>query len=188
MINKFSKTLLVISLLLGYMNGYAFQQSGDTTVNLESKFDNISFRWDLVAQELERYDGLSQFCIQNDYRKNVINILNEIHHFDSLVYKRLKHISSRRNSGEIRKTVKQIEELETEYDIKSFTAFLNKECKDRRQVEKSKKVLKGNYGEYSYDGQKHLVENAIERYVHHVTHLIDHVRKHIHHLHLNDRT
>ena len=60
------------------------------------------------------------------------------------------------------------------------------ECRERRDVEKEKRDLEANLGQDSYAGQQQLVESTLYRYVHHVTYLVDHIRKHIHHLHLED--
>jgi len=179
---------IIVALLFafpGKSNGAHLYTNDSTAARLESIFDNISYRWDILAENLEQYSGLSSYCLQKDFREEVITVLEDIHHFDSLIYKRLKVIASRKHNGEINKTVRQIEELESEFGIKSFTSFLLDECKERKSVEKSRKDYVGDYGQSSYDGQKKLIENSLHRYVHHVTHLVDHVRKHIHHLHID---
>lgn len=159
----------------------------DTTENIISKFDEISYRWDQVSTELEQYEGLSEFCIEQNYRNEVIKLLKEVHHFDSLIYFKLKDISLSDNSAELKKTIKQIEELESAFSIKEFSRFLNQECIDRKKIERERKDLKANIGQDGYDGQQQLLENKLYRYIHNVTYLVDHIRKHVHHLHLEDK-
>lgn len=159
----------------------------DTIENVITKFDEVSYQWDLVSEDLEEYEGLSEFCLEKSYRTDVIKLLEEVHHFDSLIYFKLKDLSVTDNSGEIKKTLKQIEELESEFSIREFSKFLNQECRDRKKIEKDRKDLSANIGQDGYDGQQQLLENKLYRYIHHVTYLVDHIRKHIHHLHLEEK-
>ena len=41
------------------------------------------------------------------------------------------------------------------------------------------------FGGDSYDGQKYVLEVELGNYVHHITKIVDHIDKHIHHLNLN---
>jgi len=182
----YQQLAIVIVLVAATFSCFAAQGTENDTTNIISKFDEISYKWDAVAEDLEKYQGLGSFCLQRDYRTRVIQLLEEVHHFDSLVYDKLKKISAYKESGEIRKTVKQIEELESEFSIKEFTSFLNKECRDRKAIEKTRDDLKANIGQDGYDGQQKLLEGTLYRYIRHVTYLVDHIRKHIHHLHIDD--
>ena len=185
---KFCFSLMfIISVAASSANAYDLHKdTTDTTENVVSQFDKISYQWDTMAENLEQYEGLSAFCVEATYRTEVIKLLEEVHHMDSLVYWKLKKIARQKGNREIRKTIKQIEALEAEYSIKEFTKFLHVECKDRRALEKERDELKGNLGQDSYGGQQQIIESTLHRYINNVTYLVDHIRKHIHHLHLEE--
>lgn len=176
----------VVLIMLPFATQASISIEGDTTENIINRFDEVSYRWDEVAETLEEYEGLSDFCVEKNYRAEVISLLKEVHHFDSLIYNKLQDIAKSNNNAEVKKTLKQIEELESEFSIKEFSNFLSQECKDRRIIERTRKELKGNIGQDGYDGQQQLLENKLYRYMHNVTFLVDHIRKHIHHLHLEE--
>ena len=183
---KYCFFLVGVSLLVNFDAIAITTVKNDTTENLVKDFDAISYRWDLVAADLEQYNGLGAFCIERSYRTEVLSLLKDVHHLDSLVYHKLLEIARTRNNGEIKKTIKQIEELESQYGIKEFSEFLSQECKERKEIERAKRDLEANLGQDSYSGQQQLIESTLYRYIHHVTYLVDHIRKHIHHLHLED--
>ena len=158
----------------------------DSVSSLTDKFDELSYRWDQISETLEEYEGLSYYCQNDDFRNEVVDVLKNIHHYDTLIYNRLVELSYYDTDKEIKKTIKQIEEFESEYDIKAFVHHLSIECKERREVEREKKNTLGNIGAESYSGQALNVQNATQRYMKHVTYLVDHIRKHIHHLHIDD--
>ncbi|MEL7223112.1 MAG: hypothetical protein AAGJ93_17440, partial [Bacteroidota bacterium] len=132
----------------------------DTTENIVNKFDQISYRWDAVAEDLEQYNGLGAFCLERSYRSEVLALLEEVHHLDSLVYQKLIEMAQVKHNHEVKKTIRQIEELETEFGIKEFSKFLSKECKERREIERKRRDLEGNLGQDSYSGQQQLVEST----------------------------
>lgn len=183
---KYNLGVIALLVIIPSISLASHSYRSDTAENIISKFDKLSYQWDLVSTELENYEGLSEFCLESSYKADVIKLLEELHHFDSLIYFRLKDLSIADNSVEIKKTLKQIEELESEFSIQEFSKFLNQECSDRKKIEKERKELSANIGQDGYDGQQQLLENKLYRYINHVTYLVDHIRKHIHHLHLED--
>ena len=109
-------------------------QSSDS-VSIVKKFDQLVLQWDLLSLELGKYEGLDKYCTDKPYQDNVIKTLEEIHHYDTLLYQTLAKKARYDKSSELKKTLKQME------------ADLN-------------------------------------RYVEHITKLMDHIEEHIHHLHL----
>lgn len=151
---------------------------------LGTAIDDLTFSWDLEADNLNSYDGLSKFCVDVDYRLEVIELLNEIHHYDSVLYDRLVKASRFNHDKEIEKTLKEIAKFEDKYSMKSFIHFLHEECNYRNDIEKNAKEAKNDIGENSYDGQIYIVETELNKYIKHVTKRVDHIREHVHHLHI----
>ena len=160
-------------------------QGQQTPENLTNNFDDVSYRWDRMAKSLENYSGLTMFCTNNGYRSEAIDLLNSIHHYDSLIYARLVEISYYDNNHELQKTLQQIYKFEKEYSAQNFIKHLNRECIDRKSIEREKKYSIYDNGHNSYSGQILNIENANYHYVHHVTNLVDHIRSHIHHLNVD---
>lgn len=121
--------------------------------------------WEGYAEVLSTYKGLSQYCRDNKFRDNVIITLNNIHHYDSLVLNKVndKH------------TTKDILEFEHKYSAGNFRSHLKKECKERREVEKSKRDGSGAFGADSYEAQKLIVETEVSRYINHVNKVVVHI-------------
>ncbi len=178
--------ILILLALLGTWNSSEAFAQQDSVENLTEKFDDVSYRWDLIAETLEDYRGLIGYCQIDSFRYEVISVLNDIHHYDTLIYRRLMEISYYQNNHEIKKTLEQIRQFEEEYSVKNFIHHLNKECKESKEVEHEKDKTLSDIGHNSYSGQMLNVENATFRYVHHVTKLVDHIRNHVHHLHVDD--
>lgn len=177
---------LLISIFILTISHTAFSAphrfKNDSSVNIIERFDKISYQWDILAKELVQYSGLSNYCLETSYKNNVLILLEEIHHIDSLVYQELQALAIDQNNHEIRKTIKQVEELESAYGLREFADFLSAECQERKKIEKSRNDLKANLGQESYDGQQQLIESIMNRYINHVTYLVDHIRKHLHEL------
>lgn len=161
--------------------GYA-QEEGKT---LGKIIDDLTYKWDDEAKDLNNYEGLAKFCINEEYRLGIINLLKDIHHYDSVLYDRLIQATRfGKSTHEIKKTIDEIQKFEEGYDMKSFIHFLHTECSARKEIEHNAKDLKDEIGFYSYDGQIYVLENELNRYVSHITKRVDHIREHVHHLHI----
>ena len=146
--------------------------------------DRISYTWDTESIALEKYSTLRKFCQDAGYRKSVFELLNEIHHYDSVLYHQAKLAQARSSNKEINKLLKEIEGFEEKYSPKSFIHFLKQECDSQKELEKNKKDLNTASGEESLDAQIYVIEVELHRFIKHLTKRIDHIRKHIHHLHI----
>ncbi len=144
--------------------------------------DRVTYAWDTEAEDLESYDGLLEFCKSADFRKVKIDLLNEIHHIDSVLYDRALIAQKRSDDKEITKLIKDIEKFEQEYSMKSFIKFLSDECKAQRAIEKDSKDLRAEIGSESYDSQVYMIELDMQKFVKHITKRVDLVRKHVHKL------
>jgi hypothetical protein len=162
----------------------SFASSAQDKETLGKKIDEITFSWDLEQDELDEYDGMLKFCSDKDYRLEVIGLLNEIHHYDSVLIERLQRAVRFSKNKEIEKTLSDIEQFEAEYSMKEFIKFLFDECQGIYELEKNKEDLQDEIGEESYGGRRYILETELARYIHHITKKVDLIRDHVHHLHI----
>ncbi|MBV6646655.1 MAG: hypothetical protein KI790_14455 [Cyclobacteriaceae bacterium] len=174
----FALAVLVVPLL-----SRAYSNPRDSINDVIYEFDELSYRWDQIAEALEVYEGLGAYCINAQFRTEVEQVLDQVHYFDRKLYDQLVELDRMGASNhELKTTIHQIREFETEYDLPSFRKYLRQECGERKELEREKKRIQNEMGEEGYDGQVSVVEIMTYKYVHHVTKLIDHIRSHIHHL------
>ncbi len=171
-----SAVLLVLSI-----NSY----SQETQESLGKIIDDITYAWDLESNNLDTYDGMLKFCTSREYRLEIIGMLHDIHHYDSVLLDRLNKAVRFNKSKELEKTLKDIEAFEKEYSMKEFVQFLFDECQGISDIERHKKDLIDEIGEESYDGKRYLIETEIAKYIHHITKRVDTIREHVHHLHID---
>ena len=176
-----SRILILNLILTAFFIDFANAQEEET---LSEAIDRISFHWDTEALVLETYDGLTKFCKDTEYRTSIIDLMNEIHHYDSVLYQKAKIAQTRSSDHEIDKLIKDLESIEGKYSFKNFIHFLKIECDGQKALEKNSLDLKTAMGEESFDGQKYVIEVEMQRYVKHLTKKVDLVRKHVHHLHI----
>ncbi len=175
---------LIVSLLfiISLSTSVIAQEDGRT---LGKIIDDLTYKWDDEAKTMDNYEGLAKFCINEEYRMGILNLLRDIHHYDSVLYDRLIKASRfGKASHEMKKTIDEIEKFEEGYDMKSFIHFLHTECNARNEIERNADDLKAEIGFYSYDGQIYVLENELNKYVSHITKRVDHIREHVHHLHI----
>jgi hypothetical protein len=171
-------------LVIGFLISSLAVAQEEENASLGEQIDQITYSWDTEAEGLKSYDGLTKFCKDAAYRDNLISLLNEIHHFDSVLYDRALVASQRSSDKEIKKLIKEIEGFEDKYSMKSLIRFMSEECKAQRALDKEQEDLRTEMGEESYDNQVYIIELELRKYVKHVTKRIDNVRKHVHHLHI----
>jgi hypothetical protein len=171
---------LALSLVLALSSYAGFSQEE----TLGQKINQLTFDWDLKSEELNSYEGLGEFCQNLDYRTEFVQLLNDIHHYDSVLYQRLLRASRTHHSRDIQKAIKDIEEFEKGYSMKKFIHFLHQECIDQKDIEKHAKELKTEIGSESYSGQIYILEIELNKYIKHITTRVDHIRKHVDHFHV----
>ena len=149
---------------------------------LDERIDEVTYKWDLEADKLATYEGLLVVCGDKKYRAEILGLLDEIHHLDSVLYNVLVDLARYQTDREIRKTIKEIQQFEDQYDTKSFIRFMSKECKASREIEKESKKTRNQVGENSYSGQVYILETELFKYVKQITQRVDKIRIHVHHL------
>lgn len=174
-------TLLILSGYFGCISGIRANDDPELVKN----FSDLTNRWYLISYEMNTYEGLKRYCRDSEFQSQVVRILDEIHHYDSMLYKRVMHKAEVDGSNhEIKKTLKQIQEFEEKFKADSFNKKLREECHAQRQLERSYDETKNQIGENSYDGQVLILEADLKKYVRHISRLMDHIKEHIHHLHI----
>ncbi|MEQ8906557.1 hypothetical protein [Ekhidna sp.] len=149
---------------------------------LDEKIDEITYDWDLEADKLSTYAGLQELCSDEAYRVQILKLLDQIHHYDTVLYGILVKLSRTSDDREIKKTLKDIKKFEEEYDTQSFVHFMNEECKAMRDIERHAEETANDVGINSYSGQVYILETELYKYVKHVTARVDKIRLHVHHL------
>ena len=147
------------------------------------ELDSLDAAWDEIAEELGTYAGLARYCTEDEYKQEVNELLDKIHHYDTLLYQIL--ISKAEIEGRTKtlsRTIKEIEKVETKYKPKNFALKLKDDCKGRKEIEKDKEKLKLDVQTESYDGKALIIDNDIHTYIKRIAHLLHLVDKHAHHL------
>lgn len=152
---------------------------------LDKKIDELTYDWDLEADKLSSYEGLQNLCTDETYRLKIFTLLEDIHHYDTVLYGVLIKLARTNKDKEIDKTLKDIKKFEESYNTKSFVHFMNEECKAMIDIEKHSEETKNDVGTNSYSGQIYLLETELYKYVKHITDRVDKIRQHVHHLSKN---
>ncbi|MEP4596800.1 MAG: hypothetical protein ABJZ92_11410, partial [Cyclobacteriaceae bacterium] len=145
----------------------AQMDDSDKPMAMDEAYDILIEEWFKVSDELSSYYGLASFCDNADFRNDVLDVLNYIHHYDSLVLGALLDPTQSMDVDhkEYKKSMKLLNAFEEEYSSKKFIAHLKSNCGMYRELEREKDDLKGASGSYSYDGQIILIESDIQKYV-----------------------
>ncbi|WP_420319162.1 hypothetical protein [Ekhidna sp.] len=168
----------VFSILLMFIVISAFSQDE----RLDEKIDEITYDWDLEADKLSTYAGLQLLCSDEAYRSKILQLLDDIHHYDTVLYGVLIKISKSTKDREVKKTLSDIRKFEEEYNTRSFVHFMNEECRAMKEIEKNSEKTANDVGINSYSGQVYVLETELYKYVKHVTARVDKIRIHVHHL------
>lgn len=155
---------------------------------IEDEFDLILEDWFERSETLRSYEGVGNYCANKRYRESVNLMLEALHHYDSIVIDRLHDPSFMvtHDSKEQKKTLKDINKLESEYGMKDFIDHMRTACKDRAAIEKDREKLKNGLGAETYDGKILVLETDQHRYLNHIDKLVDRISDHLHVLHIED--
>lgn len=178
---KLKLATLICLLSIGFLNA-------QDKLTLEQEYDIIMEEWETISADLKTYQGLISYCKSDDVKRNAIQLLGIIHHYDSLVLQILTspEAMAKLDSKEQKSTLKEIEKFESEYSVSSFITKLNDECKFAKEIEKDKKYSKDDLGDRSYDGQVYILETDIKKYINHIDSRVEHIDSHLHKLHIDD--
>lgn len=172
----------VISFTFGALIASAHWVFAQSNEEIREKVDEITFEWDNEAIVLNSYEGLTKFCRDNQYRYGIIDLLEEIHHYDSILYLKAKNALQVSNDRELKKLVKDIEKFEKKYSMKDFIDYMREDCRARAELERNDDDKKANIGAESYDTQVYIIETELQKYVRNITKSVDRIREHVHHL------
>lgn len=139
--------------------------------------DELRYAWDDEAVKLETFEGMEEFCHVKSYKREITDLLNKIHHYDTTLY---NIVSSKYDASEdaaAKETLDDIILIESKYTTKNFLEFLDFECDKVKTIEKH--LRKPNN---DVDAEMGRLERELTRYIEAVTLKIDLVDEHIHHL------
>ncbi|MEP1096399.1 MAG: hypothetical protein ABJG78_14880 [Cyclobacteriaceae bacterium] len=149
--------------------------------DIVSIIDDLTAQWDKQALSLERYTGLKYYCTSDQYSDRIIDLLDDIHHYDTLLYGIVTRKYADTKDKEAEATLKDIITVEADYTTKNFKLFLQKECEGFTEIEESKDRSSGS----KYYKEIEKLEKELSKYVVTVTKRIDLIDEHIHHLKLD---
>lgn len=140
--------------------------------------DELRTAWDIEALKMESYEGMREYCHSKPYRKRVLDLLNDIHHYDTTLYFTVISKYDADKDAAAKETLDDILTLETEYTNRNFVDFLKKECEKVVHIEKN--MAKKDSG--GFDKDIEALEEELTQYIDAVTERVDLVDEHIHHL------
>lgn len=170
------RNILVILYLIASISGYTQEKPGIVTV-----IDNLTLRWDQGAINLKTYQGIQEFCLDASYQSDVIELLDEIHHWDTTLYFIVQQKFDAKKDKEAAATLSDIEKLESEYSTINFKTFIQDECTQLKVIEDS--FDQATIKQYEKDIRQ--FEKELIKYVNSITFRIDIIDEHIHHLKLD---
>ncbi len=173
------KSLLLASVLCLFTT-ITFSQENEA--DIVKAIDDLTINWDNEAKTLQTYEGLGSFCGESQYRKKIISMLDEIHHYDTLLYGIVTRKFNANGDKEAKATLDDIETLEVDYTTKSFRRFIHKECNTYNEIENNLGREKGA----EYKAEVKTLETELKKYVKEITKQIDLIDEHVHHLHLGE--
>ena len=166
---------LFFALLFGAASTLVAQDEKENIVQI---IDELTLQWDNGAEKLGTYDGLRDYCRVKPYRDKTRKLLDNIHHYDTVLYLIVKEKYAVDSDPEAKATIDDIETLETDYTTKSFLVFLREECQDYNEVESNLGSAKGK----EYEKERNRVEKELSKYIKAITKQVDTIDEHVHHL------
>ena len=170
------KTFPVILLLSLTFSSYAQDNK-----NIVRIIDDLTKKWNDEAAKLSTYEGLKKYCSTKTYRDQTTSLLDEIHHYDTLLHSIVTKKYDTSNDEEAKLTLKDIETLETDYTTQNFKAFIHRECNGVNDIERNY----GRKGGNVYKKETKKLEKELSKYVESITARIDIIDEHVHHLKLD---
>ncbi len=161
---------------------FSFHFISAQETKIAKTIDALTVKWDKNAITLESYSGLGQFCGESAYRNEIIELLDEIHHYDTLLYGIVNRKFDANEDKEAKATIDDISTLESEYTTQAFKKFIHQECNTYNDIEKNLGKKKGK----EYEKEVKKLEKELIKYVEEVTKRIDLIDEHMHHLHIGE--
>jgi hypothetical protein len=152
----------------------AFAQNEDQIL-IEA--DDLRYQWDDEALILESFEGMERYCDEKKYRAEITDLLNTIHHYDTLLYNIVLEKYDEEEDLQAKEALTDILTVESEYTTPNFVQFLSVECGKVKTIEKHLRKI-GNHT----DSEIERLEKELVRYIDAVTERIDLIDENVHHL------
>jgi hypothetical protein len=157
-----------------------FSSIGQENTSIVSIIDDLTVRWDETAIRLKDYQGIQNFCANNASFGETIQLLDDIHHWDTTLYFTVQEKYADTNDEEAQATLRDIETLETDYTTENFKNFILAECEEIKAIES--RFPNETIKEYEKDVKS--FEKELKKYLTTITKRIDIIDEHVHHLNL----
>ena len=170
------KKLITLALVI-----FVYTSSAQESPNIVKVIDALTVQWDETAISLKDYQGIQNFCTSEKQRLETIDLLDQIHHWDTTLYFIVQAKYEGSKDPEAAATLEDIEKLETEYSTENFKAFILNECTMLKEIDDSfdKNTVK------QYEKEIKKFEKELVKYLNSITYRIDIIDEHIHHLKLD---
>ncbi len=139
--------------------------------------DDLTVQWDEGAVKMKTFEGLKDYCRIAPYRNRTRDLLNTIHHYDTVLYQTVIDKFDTSQDAEAAATIKDIEKLEIEYTTRSFFRFLHTVCNTLNEIENNLKE-----GSREYNKEVEALEAELVKYITGITSQVDIIDEHVHHL------
>ncbi|WP_424964377.1 hypothetical protein [Ekhidna sp.] len=143
--------------------------------------DDLTVKWDKRAGELGKYTGLKYYCTSDKYRNETIELLDKIHHYDTVLYQVVTEKYKDSKDKEAQATIDDILTVETEYTTPNFKTFLSEECAKYEEAGEEYGTQSGS----KFYKEVEKIEKELNKYISKITERIDLIDEHVHHLKLD---
>lgn len=168
------RSISIFVFCLAFLSIPVFAQDEDQIL---IEVDDLRYQWDDEALNLESFEGMEKYCYEKKYKAEIFNLLNTIHHYDTLLYNIITEKHNNEEDLQAKEALKDILTVESEYTTPSFVQFLEEECVIVKSIEKH--LRKNDNG--TETAIKRL-EAELVRYIDAVTERIDLIDENVHHL------
>lgn len=153
--------------------------------NIEEEYDLLTAKWLEHSGKMKTYGGLAEFCTEASFRGETVQVLELIHHYDSLLLDILfdPSLDLSVSAKEYKHALRDIQGFEREYGVKQFITFLKGSCNTRNELERNKETLMKESGMYSYDGQILVLETELRKYLKVIDKKVLAIDDHVHLIH-----
>ena len=141
--------------------------------------DELRYDWDAKIEFVKTYDDLKNLCRNRDFRRDLMIVLDKIHHLDSMLYRIVNKKFAESSDPEAKATLDDIQKLERDYTSKGFRTFVHKECNEYNFVENNFRGF-----DNQYETEKTRIEIELKKYLPEITKQVDVIDEHAHHLKL----
>lgn len=168
-------------LVLSFVFFLILSASAQRIYKMVEVVDRLRYDWDKTAIALKDYQGIQNFCADVENQQATLELLDEIHHWDTTLYFVVKAKFADSKNREAAATLRDIETLETDYTTLKFKEFILSECNEIKSIRENFRDM--TVKEYEKDIRK--FEKELVNYLTIITSRIDVVDEHMHHLELD---